>query len=107
MKKIKVSDLFNKSTYHETVADEELIKAVMEQSKLPSKNGSWFSLQNIIIFVGLVIAWILIYNIYTIIFTDRFYELTDNGEIVTDTGEIYNPNWEKELIEDIDTIFNK
>lgn len=109
MEKIKVSELFNKSSYHETMADEDLIKAVIEQSKTETQNRKWFTFQNIVIFIGLTIAGVLLYNIYTILFTDRFFELSQQNPIEkeNETGTIYNENWEKELLEDIDTIFNK
>ena len=109
MEKIKVSELFSKSVYHDTVADEELIKAVLQQSQKKTALFQRLSFQNIIITVGLITIGILIYNIYTIIYTDRFIDTSDTKELSWETqgSWIYNPNRESELLEQIDTIFTQ
>ena len=106
MKKIKLSELVNKSSYHETVADDELIKAILTQSKSWETGGLANWTKRTLIALALILAGFIAYFLYTILATNKFYILPtttiETGNIIN-SGNI-NPEWETELLDNIEDI---
>ena len=105
MKKIKISELFNNSAYHETTADDELIRAIISQSQKSSGGGKIKFIKSLIVTLAILLLAALIYRIYTLLGTTRFGEI--NETIVT-TWAVetwnYNENREQDLLEDVRDI---
>ncbi len=104
MKKIKVSKLFEQSAYHGTKADDELIKAILEQSKHPNGWERSSRIKKIIIFVGIVFLWFLAYLIFTIAFTQKLYTTPPINSPTTGETTPNTDNREEEIFQDIEGI---
>lgn len=108
MKKIKLSELFNQSAYHETTADDDLINSILHQAQKNNSQKSWSSMNwttKFMIFTAIILSWIILYLLYSIVATDLFYNVST---IVPETELIgswdINVDWENELLQDIENV---
>lgn len=108
MKKIKLSELFTQSAYHETKADDELINAIIAQSQ---KTNGWRITGWIkwgIIVGALLIIGFLIYWIYTLLGTTAFGTVPKPSPSVSEQTNTYSETRENELFEEIEaTLLNQ